>query len=177
MIAQRVASRWLAARQRQRRQKGQSKIERRRRYRKTRSKAKKQSARYRKTHKSKTKRYQKRYRKNPKRFQRKRANILAFTDTPFFDLEHGMDGQVQQVDVDEELVQTTVNGESKQYGLWDFLDSTVFPSEDGEGDFFGQLDQEFEYDETDVDEDDYDADDDGIPDDIDDDFDLGPSGV
>jgi hypothetical protein len=58
-----------------------------------------------------------------------------------------------------------LDGNPKQYGLWDFLDTAVFPTEDGEGDFFGQLDQEFEYEDDD-------ADDDGLDDDIDDDFDL-----
>lgn len=169
-IPHRVASRWLAAFQRQRRQKGEERRKRKQRYRRTRQQAKRQSARYRKTHRSQTKRYQKRYRRNPGRFQRRRAGVLSFGKTPFWDLEHDRGGEIQQVDVDTELVDTTIDGAPRQYGLWDFLDTAVFPTEEGEDDFFGRLDTEFEYSDDD-------ADDDGIVDDLDDDFDLGFDGV
>lgn len=171
-LSQRVASRWISARQRQRRQKGEDRRERRQRYRRTKATAKRQSARYRKTHRHQTKRYQKRYRKNPKRFQRRRAGVFAFNNTPFVDLEHGVEGEIQHVDCEGELVQTILNGEPREYGLWDFLDTAVFPTEESEGEFFGQLDQEF-----DVEDEDDDADDDGLIDEVDEDFDLGPDGV
>jgi hypothetical protein len=169
-IANRVAARWLAARARQRRQKGQGKLDRQRRYRRQRQKAKRQSAQYRRTHKTQVKRYQKKYRRNPSRFMRRRASVIAFSDIPFYDLEHGMGGEVQQVNLDDDLVQTSLDGTPKEYGLWDFLDTVVFPDEGDEGEFFGVLDDEFEWSDDD-------ADDDGVSDEEDEDFDLGPSGV
>jgi hypothetical protein len=93
--------------------------------------------------------------------------LIAFEDIPFIDLEHDTEGQVQQVDVEQDIVQTTMDGESKEYDLWRFLDTAAFPTEEGEDEFFGELDPYFDY----VDED---ADDDGVPDDVDTDFDLGP---
>ena len=86
-----------------------------------------------------------------------------------------MEGEVEQIDLGGDLVQTTLDGQPKEYGLWDFLDTAVFPTEEGEEAFLGRLDTEFEWTDDD-------ADDDGVPDDEDDDFDLsdddlGPSGV
>lgn len=168
-LAEKVARRFIA---RRRRQRGQAKVKRKQRYRRQKSQAKRQSKQWRKKNRSKVKRYRKRYTRTPTKFKMRKAGTVAFAEEmPFWDLEHGIEGDVDHIDVDGELVQTKVNGEPREYGLDSFLDSTIIITEDGEEHFFGELDRIFEI-GPDDEEDDWDADDDGVPDTSDPGFDL-----
>lgn len=167
-LAERVARRFVARKQRQR---GQAKRHRQMAYRHQKAKAKRQAKQWRKRNQAKVKRYRKRYQQNPNRFKMKHAGGIMFAEEmPFWDLEHGFEGDVQHVDPELELIQTTVNGEPREYGLDSFLDSVVLIDEEDEDQFFGELDKAFEVDPDE--EEDLDADDDGIPDSADPGFDL-----
>jgi hypothetical protein len=167
-LAEKVARRFLA---RRRRQRGQAKVKRKQRYRRQKAQSRRQAKQWRRKNRSKVKRYRKKYKRNPTKFKMRKAGSVAFAEEmPFWDLEHGIEGDVDHIDVEGDLVQTKVNGEPREYGLDTFLDSTVIITEDGEEHFFGELDRVFEIGPDD--EDDWDADDDGVPDTSDPGFDL-----
>ena len=141
------------------------------RYRHQKAKARRQAKQWRRQHKSQVKRYRKRYERSPSRFKMKMAGGITFAEEmPFWDLTHGMEGDVQLVNPELELVQALVDGTPREYGLDDFLDSTIIIDEGDESDFFNVLDEAFGVDPDEVD--DWDADDDGVPDASDISFDL-----
>lgn len=120
-----------------RRQRGKKKRERQKRYRQTKQKSRRQSQKWRKRNPSKVKRYERKRRRQPQRHRLRRA----MEGVPFWDLEHGAEGEVVQVNPEQESLQAMVEGQPKEYGVFSFLDETVFTSPEGETEFFDTLDQ------------------------------------
>lgn len=131
---------------RRRRQKGRDRLERRRRYRKNRSKAKRRQKQYRSRNKAKIKRYEKKRRRNPSRHRLLKAGLQQLSmQVPFEDLDYGLEGIIDSVDPDEELVHAVLDtGATKDYDILDFLDTTVLLGDD-DSELFQILDQTYEY--------------------------------
>lgn len=144
--------------QRRRRQKGQARIQRQRRYKKNRSQAKRRAKQYRSRNKAKIKRYEKRRRRNPSQHRLRPASqglrMLAM-EVQFEDLNQGRPGVVHSVNPTEETLQTTLDGEPREYDILDFLDSTVVLDED-DAELYQALDETYEYKPEDDEEEDWD---------------------
>lgn len=139
-IAAEIATEEQLAFKPRRRQRGIKKRVRQKTYRRTKQKSKRQSQKWRKRNPSKVKRYRRKRKLNPKRHRLRMAEV----EKPFWDLEHGQEGEVTSINPEEETLQAMVNGQPKEYGVFGFLDTAVFLSEEGESAFFNVLDDAYD---------------------------------